>query len=300
MSSSMPFGWPAGRSSLRAEPAATIGQLLEDAAARLTAAGIGEARREARRILRDVAELATWDVGADRHAVAPAAVVEGMTAAVARRATGEPLPYATGLAGFRRLTLRVDRRVLIPRPETEGLVELVLARVRTGRVADAGTGSGCIALALADEGSFTLVAGIDRSAGALFVARENQRRTGKPVTFLRGDLLEAVGPSSLDAVVSNPPYLTEREYRELEGSVKDWEPREALPSGADGLEATRRLIEDGLRVVRRGGWLALEVDATRARVVAELARGAGWSDVSVHMDLFDRARFVLARRNEAE
>lgn len=282
------------------EPAATIGQLLDEAAARLTAAGIGDARREARRILTDVAELAGYPVGTDRDVAAPAAIAQAMRGAVARRGTGEPLAYATGLAGFRRLTLQVDRRVLIPRPETEGLVDLLLSRIRTGRVADVGTGSGCVALALADEGGFTLVAGIDRSAGALFVARENQRRTGKRIALFQGDLLDAVGPSSLDAVVSNPPYLTEREYRELDGSVKNWEPREALPSGEDGLDATRRLVEDGLRVVRRGGWLALEVDATRAEHVARLASGAGWSDVSVHMDLFDRARFVLARRNEAE
>ncbi|HSB53983.1 MAG TPA: peptide chain release factor N(5)-glutamine methyltransferase, partial [Gemmatimonadales bacterium] len=274
--------------------------LLDAAATRLRAAGIEDPRREARRIWNDLEELAGRSPDPDREAEPVPAAAAAFQAAVERRADGEPLAYVTGLAGFRRLTLLVDRRVLIPRPETEGLVELVLARCSTGRVADVGTGSGCIALALADEGRFTLVAGIDRSPHALEVARANRRRTGTPIALVQGDLLEAVATGSLDAVVSNPPYLTEREYRGLDASVREWEPREALASGEDGMGATVQVILDARRVTRRGGWLALEVDASRAPAVAEAATAAGWSEVTVHMDLFDRARFVLARRSEAE
>lgn len=277
-----------------------VGALLDAAATRLRAAAIEDPRREVRRIWSDLEELAHRSPHADRDAVPAPGAAAAFEAAVARRAAGEPLAYTTGLAGFRRLTLVVDRRVLIPRPETEGLVDLLLARCSTGRVADVGTGSGCIALALADEGHFSLVAGIDRSGGALEVARENRQRTGRPVALLRSDLLEAVASGSLDAVVSNPPYLTEREFRELSPSVRDWEPREALESSDGGMLATARVIRGGTRVTRRGGWLALEVDASRAAEVARVAAGAGWDDVSIHNDLFDRARYVLARRSEAE
>jgi release factor glutamine methyltransferase len=221
-------------------------------------------------------------------------------AAVDRRVAGEPLPYVTGLAGFRRLTLGCDRRALIPRPETEGLVELVLARVPSGRIADVGTGSGCIALALADEGRYDLVVGVDRSRDALGLARENRARTGLPIALLLGDLLQPFRDGSLDAVVSNPPYLTEAEHAALDRSVRDWEPMGALASGPDGLAATRGLVRDAVRVTRPGGWLAVEVDESRAPEVVRLTRGSGWIDGTVHIDLFGRARYVLARRSEAE
>ena len=282
------------------DPGVRVGALLDAAATRLRAAGIEDPRREVRRIWSDLEELAGRSGHTDREELAVPGAAAAFEAAVSRRAAGEPLAYTTGLAGFRRLTLLVDRRVLIPRPETEGLVDLLLPRCSTGRVADVGTGSGCLALALADEGHFSLVAGIDRSGGALEVASENRRRTGMPVTLVRGDLLGPVAPRCLDAVVSNPPYLTGREYRELSPSVRDWEPREALESGDDGMRDTVRVVRDGARVTRRGGWLALEVDASRAEEVARVAATAGWDDVSIHNDLFDRARYVLARRSEAE
>jgi release factor glutamine methyltransferase len=226
--------------------------------------------------------------------------VSGFESAILRRANGEPLAYVTGLAGFRHLTLRSDRRALIPRPETEGLVELVLARVPSGRIVDAGTGSGCIALALADEGRYDLVVGVDRSREAIELAAENRSRTGLSIGLVQGDWLDSIGDQSMDAVVSNPPYLTEAEYRDLGSSVRDWEPSGALGSGADGLRATRLVIQQARRVVRPGGWLALEADASRAAAVAAIAAGPEWIETTVHMDLFDRARFVLARRSEAE
>jgi len=279
-----------------------VGALLDAAATRLRAAGVDDPRREAWRIWTDLEEQSgrkpnpaeRW-----RETAAPEAA-ERFEAAVARRLAGEPLAYVTGLAGFRRLTLRADRRALIPRPETEGLVELVLARAPAGRIVDVGTGSGCIALALADEGRYGLVIGVERSPAALELAAENRRLTRGAIQLIQGDLLESIGDQTLDAVVSNPPYLTEAECRELSPSVRDWEPREALASGADGLDATRLVIAAARRVTRPRGLLALEVDANRAEVVAGLATGAGWNEATVHMDLYDRARFVLARRSEAE
>jgi len=166
-------------------------------------------------------------------------------------------------------------------------------------VADIGTGGGCIALALAEEGRYELVLGLDRSRGALALAAENRRTTGLGVALVEGVLTSPLAGDSVDALVSNPPYLTEAEYEGLDPSVKAWEPREALVGGADGMEAYRALVEDGWRVVRDGGWMALEVDAFRAVDTARMAEAAGWSEVMVHEDLFGRARFVLARRSEA-
>jgi release factor glutamine methyltransferase len=216
-------------------------------------------------------------------------------ALVARRLAGEPLAYVTGIAGFRRLLLHVDRRVLIPRPETEGLVELVLREVPAGRVADVATGSGCVALALADEGAYTELVATDASADALEVARANAARLGLPVTFLAGDLLAPLAGGRFDAVVSNPPYLSGAEYAALDPSVRDWEPARALQSGPEGMDHTRRLLAGARAVLVPGGLLALEVDERRAGLAGAEAERLGWDRVTVKDDLFGRARYVLAR-----
>jgi release factor glutamine methyltransferase len=301
MSSSTPCGWRAGKSSSVGEGGATVAGMVQSAATRLHQAGVAEPAREAWRIWADLEEQAGRRVNpAERGHLPLSGMRARYEALVARRAAGEPLCYVTGLAGFRRLTLGADRRALIPRPETEGLVELVLTRAPHGRIADVGTGSGCIALALADEGQYDLVLGVDRSPRALALARENRRRAGLPVALVAGDTLDPLGDRMLDAVVSNPPYLSEAEYAALDRSVRDWEPRDALASGPDGLSATRHLIREARRVVRPGGWLAMEVDANRAPEVARLTSGSGWIGAAVYMDPFDRARYVLARRSEAE
>lgn len=252
---------------------------LRVARARLAAAGVAEAGREARWLAEAAAE--------------PGA--EPFDRLVARRSGGEPLAYVTGVAGFRRLLLHVDRRVLIPRPETEGLVELVLREAPGGRVADVGTGSGCVALALADEGSYAEVTATDASPGALAVARENALRLGLRVTFLEGDLLAPLAGRLFDAVVSNPPYLSDREYAGLDPSVRDWEPAGALASGPEGMDHLRRLLAGAGALLAPDGLLALEVDARRAVRTAGAAAAAGWRQVTVHDDPFGRARYVLAR-----
>lgn len=282
------------------EAGVTIGEAVRAAAGLLRQATIPAPEREAWRIWADLQDEAPGRGQLDSGEVADPAVVRRLEVAIRRRAAGEPLPYVTGLAGFRRLTLRADRRALIPRPETEGLVDLVLARVPAGRVADVGTGTGCIALALADEGGYDAVVGVDRSADALALAAENRGRTGLPVALVQGDLTSALGTESCDAVVANPPYLTTAEYEALEPGVRDFEPVEALASGEDGLVATRRLLGDAGRVLRPSGWMALEIDSSRADTAARLAFAAGLDSVAILDDLFGRARYLLARRKEAE
>ena len=280
------------------DEAATLDRLVAHAGQRLKAAGVEEPRREAWRIWADLKGLSSHTGSILSEEVVPGTEAERFRQAVDRRAHGEPLAYVTGLIGFRELTLRCDRRALIPRPETEGLVELLLARMPGGRVADIGTGSGCIAFALADEGRYDQIFGIDRSREALRLAGENCSATRLGVALVLGDLATPLGAGTLDAIVSNPPYLTEGEYSDLDHSVKAWEPKSALVGGSDGLLLTRRLLKDAIRVVRPGGCVALEVDSARGTDTARLAGEAGWSDITLHDDLFGRARYLLAWRSE--
>jgi release factor glutamine methyltransferase len=281
------------------ESAVSLGSLMEEGARHLALSGLPEPRRQARRLWRELS-----DAGSATEPLDPQRPVTAEWASVFRRAAqrlsaGEPMAHVTGWVGFRHLTLRSDRRALIPRPETEGLVDLLLERIRTGLVADLGTGSGCIALSLAQEGSFDRIVGIDSSLDALELARLNAREAGLAATvdWVQGDLVTALRGHGWDALISNPPYLSDGEYATLDSSVREWEPRQALRGGEDGLDATRRLLQEGCLVLRAGGWLALEVDCTRGAASAELAVQCGWSEVSLHTDLFGRERYLLARRS---
>jgi release factor glutamine methyltransferase len=212
------------------------------------------------------------------------------------------LAYAAGCAAFRHLTLDVDQRVLIPRPETEVLVDLVLARAGEGGIAvDIGTGSGCIALALASEGRFARVIGTDISLDALTVARRNVERCAaslrSPVEMRHGSLLEPVRGERARVVVSNPPYIASDELQSLPRDVRDWEPPLALYSGDRGMALTTALVREASDVLEDGGLMAIEVDCRRAALVAErMAADGRYVDVSVMLDLTGRERFVLARR----
>lgn len=285
---------------MTADPgSATVQALLAGGATTLGQAGIPEPRREAGRIWAGLS--GEPDAGAWLASSAPpdAALATRFGDAVRRRASGKPLAYVIGIWGFRHLTLNVTGDVLIPRPETEGLVELALERARGGRAADLGTGSGCIALALATEGAFDQVIGVDRSEAALRVARRNAIAAGVELPLLKSDFGSALASASFDLIVSNPPYLSEAEYRHLDLAVKAFEPRLALESGADGLLATRTVLAGAARILRPGGWVALEIDSTRADASARLAAGAGLHAVTIHQDLFGRERFLLAQRSNA-
>ncbi len=220
-----------------------------------------------------------------------------------RRARREPLQYIDGTAAFRDLVLQVDRRVLIPRPETETLVQEVLdwCSGRDGlRVVDVGTGSGCIALSLATEGRFAEVVAIDASADALEVARGNHLRAAPaaPVVFRHGDLLAPVAGERFDVVVSNPPYVGDEEAAGLDAEVRDWEPGQALFAGHGGLDVLRRLVPAAAEVLRPGGLLALEVGAAQGAAVAGLIdETKRFRPAAVRPDLSGRDRVVAAVRS---
>ena len=214
---------------------------------------------------------------------------------VERRARREPLQYILGEWGFRRLVLAVDARALIPRPETEVVVERVLAlieRATDPRVLDVGTGSGAIALAVADEHRGSRVTGIDSSAEALALARENAARCGLRVELERRDLFDGLPPGPWDAVVCNPPYVRPGDLDALAPEVRDWEPAGALFS--DGAtDAVARLARD---VLAEAGALVLEVGDGEAAGVAARLESLGYRQIRVTRDLSGRERVVEARR----
>ena len=216
-----------------------------------------------------------------------------------RRLRFEPMQYITGEQEFYGLALRVTPAVLIPRPETETLVEAVAARLPRQpalRVADVGTGSGAIAIALAHLLNNVWITAIDLSADALAVARDNAHRHGVAdrIEFVASDLLAAVsGSQAFDAIVSNPPYVAETDAASLHPQVREFEPAQALFAGSDGLDCYRRLIPQAHRMLTPGGLLALEIGAGQQEAIAGLL--AGWQDVEFLPDLQGIARVALAR-----
>lgn len=274
-----------------------VGDLIEGAAVRLRAAGVVKPRREANRLWAWLNRVSPGEAYLGREQGTRAALQQAFDAAVDRRVAGEPMAYVLGHTGFRNLEIRCDRRALIPRPESEGIIEHALRRVPAGRCAlDLGTGTGCLALALADEGRFDQVVAADLSPDALALAAENAMQTGRALRLVRSDFGTGLAGGQFDLVVANPPYLTAAEYAALDASVREWEPRLALASGTDGLAATRRVLGEGIRLLAPQGWLVMELDSTRGSTVADLARGAGWVEVGVWEDLFGRPRYLTARR----
>ena len=216
---------------------------------------------------------------------------------VARRARQEPVQYILGETEFYGLTLRVTPAVLIPRAETEHLVESVLARVRQDtvvRICDVGTGSGSIAVALSHALPRAEVTAVDLSSAALEIARENAERHGVAgrVRFVESDLLGAVRGERFEVVVSNPPYVAEGEV--LEAQVREYEPREALYAGATGLEVYRRLIPEAWEVLVPGGWVVMEIGHGQREVLAALL--TGWDRVEFAADLQGIPRVAIAQR----
>jgi len=210
----------------------------------------------------------------------------------ARRRGREPVAYILGSKGFRTIELAVDARVLVPRPETEHLVEAALTLPSGARVADVGTGSGAIALALKAERPDLSVVATDTSAAALDVARANAARLGLDVEFLHGDLLEPVA-GALDAVLSNPPYVATGDA--LPPDIALHEPREALLAGPGGLEVIRRLVTAAAGIA----FVALEVGAGQAAAVTDLVRAGGWPEVSTVHDLAGHERVVVGHGHAA-
>lgn len=274
---------------------------LAAAADRLAAAGIPASRREATQVFAAVTGTSPGAVWLARHKPAAATDLTRFQEAVERRAAGVPFAYAVERVTFRSLTLRLDGRALIPRPETENLVDLALARVAPGGLAaDVGTGSGCLALALATEGRFERVVAVERAPAAAALARENVAlvRPRVPVEVVEGHLLQPLAGRRWRLIVANPPYLSDAEFAALDPLVRDYEPAEALVSGPDGLAATAELLAGAPALLEPAGLLALEIDERRAAAVRALAEAAGLA-VSIHEDLFGKPRYALAVPGEA-
>ena len=220
--------------------------------------------------------------------------LDAYRALVARRARHEPVAYILGEWGFRRLTLKVDKRALIPRPETEIVVERALGRLRgleQPRVLDVGTGTGAIALAIADEHPDAEVTAIDVSPDALALAAENAARTGLEISLQPHDAREGLPGGPYDLVVSNPPYVQPDELPALMADVRDYEPHVALV-GDRVPELVARAARD---VLRPGGWLVLEVGAGQEAATSALLESLGYSDVEASPDLAGRDRVVEGR-----
>jgi release factor glutamine methyltransferase len=285
--------------------AGSVRDALVAATDALRAVGIGEARLDAEVLL----EHATgWDrarLAADPELKLPPAEARRFGEMVRRRLRREPVAYIVGSKWFRNIELAVDPRVLIPRPETEMLVDLAL-ELRPASALDVGTGSGAIALAIAEELPGCELVATDTSSGALAVAGANAERLGlaERVRFLEGTVPEG----EFDLVVANLPYVPESDWDSLQPEVTEWEPRQALLSGPDGLDAIRAVLPDCVRCLSRpaatdrgnaGGALALEVGMGQAGKVEELMREAGLVAVGARPDLAGVPRIVVGRRQGA-
>jgi release factor glutamine methyltransferase len=266
---------------------------LDGAITAIGAAGYDTPRLDAELLLAHVLGVSRERLLTDRELLVAGPAVRAFQDAVRRRSVlREPVAYIVGHRGFRHLEVMVDRRVLVPRPETELLVEVGLTLAPGARVLDLGTGSGAVALALKHERPDLLVSGSDVSADALDLARANGERLGLAVRWLLADLLEGV-PEEFDAVLCNPPYVAESDRASLASEILRHEPPGALFAGADGLDVIRRLARQEWGRVRL---VALEVGAGQAPAVGELLRAAGFTAVRAERDLAGIERVVVGER----
>lgn len=269
--------------------------LIDDAERELSAAGVETPRLDAETLL-------AFAIGAKRvevvAGVAPAPSAdqtEAFNAAIARRAAREPVAYITGFKGFRRIELAVDSRVLIPRPETELLVAVMKVDRPCG-ILDVATGSGAVALALADELPDATITAADISADALEVARANAERLGSAgrVTFRESDLLDSI-EGVFDAISANLPYVTSGELARLQPEITDFEPALALDGGDDGLDLVRRLAQQATAHLKPGGLIALEIGDDQGPATAQILTDEGFGETDIHQDLAERDRIVTGR-----
>jgi release factor glutamine methyltransferase len=283
----------------------TITQAINEGASELRASGVEQERRTA-------GVLLAHALGVDRtHLLTRSddqvaeSRYEDYLRLIGRRATGEPLQYITGHQEFYGLDFLVTPAVLIPRPETEFLVERTIKLVDDSMQSpllfvDVGTGSGCIAVAVATNAPRARVIATDASLEALEVARTNAERHGvtRKIEFIQGDLLEPLAlhhlEDSVDVLASNPPYVNDGELRQRE--VRDWEPHEALFGGVEGLDFYGRLLTDGLRYVRPGGYMVLEIGYGQLDAINEIIAALDWELVDVVPDLQGIPRTLTVRK----
>jgi len=274
----------------------TLGETLRKAAEYLGDKGVESPRLDAELLFAQALEMTRIGLYTEHDRPLMEGELASLRQLVARRGRREPLAYILGEWGFRRLTLRVDRRALIPRPETEILVERCLEHLRglqEPRVLDVGTGSGAIALAIAHEHAGARVTGIDSSAGAIALAGENRELTGlgDRVELVERDLADGLPSGPWELVASNPPYVAPAEIETLQPEIRDWEPHAAL--AGEGVH--EGVAGAASRVLASGGWLVLEVGDGQAEEVAAGLEALGYVAVSITPDLTERHRVVEGR-----
>jgi release factor glutamine methyltransferase len=289
----------------------TLRESLQAGVARLAAGPHPDrARLDAEALLLHVARLNRAALFARWKDEVNAEYAAQYAALISRRLAGEPIQYITGEAEFYGLPFRVTRDVLIPRPETEHLVEKALeiasafsgtgapglAETWEGNILDVGTGSGAIAVTLAHHLPHAHLTAIDVSPQALAIAEENAKRNRAAIRFLRGDLLQPVADERFDIVVSNPPYVSTADRDSLAVEVRDYEPARALFAGDDGLDVYRRLIPAAFAVLVPGGFLALEIGSGQAPAVQALLAAAGFQQIETTPDLQGIPRVLASLR----
>ena len=278
----------------------TLLDTLRKAEAFLGRKGLPRPRLEAEHLFAGVLGIKRLDLYLQFERLLQATELERLRAATVRRGEREPLQHILGTAPFRDLILKSDRRALIPRPETEELVDLVLSLFpadQAVRALDLGTGSGAIALALAQERPAWTVEALDASEEALALARENAAALGLAdrVAFARSDWFGTV-TDAYDLIVSNPPYLTEAEVSEAEPEVRLHDPMPALVAPEEGLADLRRILTEAPRFLRPGGWVVLETGIDQHAALADITARAGLAEGQGKPDLSGRPRFWMARK----
>lgn len=276
-------------------------EVLQAATEYLAARGVDNARLVTEQLMSHVLGCPRLQLYVRFESLLTEPQLEALRSGVKRLGAGEPLQYVVGDAGFMGHLFRTDRRALIPRPDTETLVQAVLEcgplwALPRPCIADIGTGSGCIAISLALSRPADYSA-VDISGAALELARENAGRLGVSdrIVFNQGDMLTGISPGSLDAVVANLPYIRSGDMPGLPRHVKEHEPVSALDGGADGLALIRRLVGEARTVLRPGGWLFLEVGYDQGPAVSGLLAECGYTDIAVRQDLGGRDRVVVGQ-----
>lgn len=266
--------------------------------------GIGEAKAMTRLVFHYLKGWSQTDLVINADRPVSDYLLEKIESITGRLSAGEPLQYVLGEARFYGMNMKVNPNVLIPRPETEELVDLIVKENRQSdlRVLDVGTGSGAIAIALARNLKFPEITAIDVSGAALEVARENARLLNARINFIRCDIFNwQPADDSLDIIVSNPPYIAEHEKSGMESNVLDYEPREALfVPDDDPLVYYRRIAQIGRSALAPGGLIYFEINPLYADRLVEMMRSEGYAEVAVSYDISHRKRFLCARLNAGE
>ncbi len=279
-----------------------LGELLDAGCVWLRRRGIEEAALKCEWLAARLLRVGRLQLAEARSRPLPPRLVDALRRGIVRLGHQEPLQYVLGEWDFRGLTLKTDRRALIPRPETERLVQVLLDQADiwnrpAPRICDIGTGSGCIVISLAVEAPQGDYLAIDREAAALDLARENGARhhVADRIAWIQGESCARLTAASLDAVISNPPYIASVACDALEPQIRAFEPRSALDGGPDGLHILRDIIHDTALALKPGGWCFLEIGDTQGPAVHDLLLQAGFTDPAILPDLAGKPRYARAQ-----